>query len=257
MEKQRAAKEKKDAEAEAAQNAVKEKDRADKEKQDEKELAEDAQENVDTEEVETIDTQPVDDDNQRAVETGAEAENVFITGKWTPTEINILSQSLILNGSRTTYETMSKHVLTRTKSAITSYYDKNKSKLLRGRKGYAKNNIGNDLTVDDGIDNDGGVNLKQTHLDDPSIDMDKVIAGETVDTLDIIEGAIARANTNHTVFLATYADLNDFVKCFFVELKEQFQTKDKEVRIASVGTFRQNINEHLVITDQPKTLNTE
>ena len=40
--------------------------------------------------VEAIDTQQVANDNQRAAEAGAEAENVLKTGKWTPTEIKKL-----------------------------------------------------------------------------------------------------------------------------------------------------------------------
>ena len=57
------------------------------------------------------------------------------------------------------------------------------------------------------------------------------------------------------MYVATYEGLNEFVKCFFAELKEQVQTNDKDVRIAGVGTFRQNNNGDLVIIDQPKNWN--
>ena len=45
---------------------------------------------------------------------------------WTSTEFELLARSLIVNGSSTTYDTMSEHVLTQTKSAITAYYNNNK-----------------------------------------------------------------------------------------------------------------------------------
>ena len=81
--------------------------------------------------------------------------------------------------------------------------------------------------------------------------MDEVVAGEKLTTIDIIVGAMARDNTNPSVYLTSHEDLNSFVQCFFAELKEQVQTRDKQVRIAIVGTFNQNKNGHLVITDQP------
>ena len=100
-----------DAEAVAAQKATNEKQRVVEAKAD-----------ADAEAVlvEAIDTQQVADDNQQAAEAGAEAETVIKTGKWTPTEIEKLARSLILNGSRTTYETMSEHATTRSIGAITS-----------------------------------------------------------------------------------------------------------------------------------------
>ena len=87
--------------------------------------------------------------------------------------------------------------------------------------------------------------------------MNEVVVGEKLTTIDIIHEAIVRDNANPSVYVASYEDFNSFVKCFFAELKEQVQIKDKEVRIASVGTFRQNKNGHLVITNQPITLNIE
>ena len=109
---------------------------------------------------------------------------------------------------------MSEHVTTCIKGAITSYYSNNKNKSLRDRKSYAKNDIGNGLPVEDGIDGDGGANLKQNVENDPSIDTDKVVVGDKLTTVDIIHGAIVRDNTNPSVYVATYEDLNEFVKCF-------------------------------------------
>ena len=141
--------------------------------------------------------------------------------------------------------------MTRSISSIKSYYANNKHKLLRKSKFYAKNNNANDLLVEVGNDDSGGADKEQNDEDGPSIDMDEVVVGEKLTTIDIILGAMARDNTNPSVYLASHEDLNSFVQCFFAELKEQVQTKDKQVRIAIVGTFSQNKNGHLVITDQP------
>ena len=113
------------------------------------------------------------------------------------------------------------------------------------------------MPVENGVDAEQSSSLKQNVEDEPSIDMDNVDTTVTIFTDKIIEGAIARTKENHTMFLATYDDLNEFVHYFFAELKDQVQTNDKDVRIAGVGTFCQNNNGHLVIMDQPKNWNTE
>ena len=112
------------------------------------------------------------------------------------------------------------------------------------------NDNGNNLLVEVGIDDSGGANKEQNVEDGPSIDMDEVVVGEKLTTIDIIVGAMARNNTNPSVYLASHEGLNSFVQCFFAELKEQVETKDKQVHIAIVGIFNQNKSGHLVITDQ-------
>ena len=52
------------------------------------------------------------------------------------------------------------------------------------------------MPIDDGIDDFGGANKKQNVEDDPSIDMNEVVVGEKLTTIDIIHGAIVCDNTN-------------------------------------------------------------
>ena len=140
---------------------------------------------------------------------------------WTSAEFDLLARSLIDNGSSTTYDTMAEHVPTRTKKAITAYYNNNKKKILRKRSLYAKQAIGNEVPLENGDDAEQSSCVKQNVEDEPSIDMDNVDATGTVFTDDIIEGAIACTEDNHTMFLANYEDLNKFVHCFFAEVKHQ------------------------------------
>ena len=170
---------------------------------------------------------------------------------WTPEEFDSLARSLIANGSNTTYDTMAEHVPTRTKKAITAYYNNNKNKLLRKRLLYVKQAIGKEVPLENGDVTEQSSSLKQNVEVEPSIDMDNVDATGTVYTVDIIEGAMRRTVDNHTMVLATFEDLNEFVHCFFAEIQDQVQSNHKDVRIAGVGTFRQNNNGHLVIMDQP------
>ena len=152
---------------------------------------------------------------------------------------------------------MAEHVLTRTKKAITAYYNNNKNRLLRKRSLYVKQAIGNKVPLENGDDAEQSSSLKQNVEVEPSIDMDNVDATGTVSTVDIIEGAMNRTVENHTMVLTTFEDLNEFVHCFFAEIKDQVQSNHKDVRIAGVGTFCQNDNGHLVIMDQPKDWITE
>ena len=254
-------KKKEDTVAEAAQITIEEKERADKEKVDvaveetQNVVAKKAHADNEKEDVAAEETQNADEEKEGTVkekeDDEASAAQAQKSSNWTSTEFEKLARSLFPNGSSTTYDTMCEHVLTRTKSAVKSYYNIHKKKLLRDCKKYAKNDIDNDYPVEDGVDDDGGVNLTQNIEVGPSIDTDKVIARETVYTLAIIEGAMARDDENHTVFLATFEDLNEFVQCFFAEVKEQVQLNDKDVCIAGVGTFRKNNNGDLVIIDQP------
>ena len=158
---------------------------------------------------------------------------------------------IIPNGNSTKFETMSEHVTTRSISSIRSFYNNNKSKLLCMSKKLATSHNDNDLLAEDGIENSDGLHNGQNIKDGSGIDMEEVVLGENVTTIDIIVGAIARDNANPSVYLATHEDLNSFVQCFFAELKEEIQTKEKQVRIAIVGTFSQDKSGHLVITDQP------
>ena len=176
---------------------------------------------------------------------------------WTPVEFDSLARSLIDNGSNTTYDTMAVHVPTRTKTAITAYYNNNKNKLLRKRSFYVKQANENEVSLENGDDTEQSYSFKQNVEFEPSIDKDDVDATGTVYTVDIIEGAMNRTVENHTMVLSTIEDLNEFVHCFFAEIKDQVQSNHKDVRIAGVGTFRQNDNGHLVIMDQPKDWITE
>ena len=77
--------------------------------------------------------------------------------------------------------------------------------MLRDRNRYAKIIIGNNVPVENGIDDDCDSNFKHNVEDDPSIDMDKVVARVTATTDEIIEGAIARDDKNHTKLLFQYS----------------------------------------------------
>ena len=216
--------------------------------------------------IEPADKEPVDATNDKTQYAGNEQELAdketehakpvaSLTKKcslWTPEEFDSLARSLIANGSNTTYDTMAEHVPTRTKKAITAYYNNNKNRLLRKRLLYVKQAIGKEVPLENGDVTEQSSSLKQNVEVEPSIDMDNVDATGTVYTVDIIEGAMRRTVENHTMVLATFEDLNEFVHCFFAEIQDQVQSNHKDVRIAGVGTFRQNNNGHLVIMDQPK-----
>ena len=221
--------------------------------------------------IEPADKEPVDATNDKTQYAGNEQELAdketehakpvaSLTKKcslWTPEEFDSLARSLIANGSNTTYDTMAEHVPTRTKKAITAYYNNNKNRLLRKRLLYVKQAIGKEVPLENGDVTEQSSSLKQNVEVEPSIDMDNVDATGTVYTVDIIEGAMRRTVENHTMVLATFEDLNEFVHCFFAEIQDQVQSNHKDVRIAGVGTFRQNNNGHLVIMDQPKEWITE
>ena len=221
--------------------------------------------------IEPADKEPVDATNDKTQYAGNEQELAdketehakpvaSLTKKcslWTPEEFDSLARSLIANGSNTTYDTMAEHVPTRTKKAITAYYNNNKNRLLRKRLLYVKQAIGKEVPLENGDVTEQSSSLKQNVEVEPSIDMDNVDATGTVYTVDIIEGAMRRTVENHTMVLATFEDLNEFVHCFFAEIQDQVQSNHKDVRIAGVGTFRQNNNGHLVIMDQPTEWITE
>ena len=109
----------------------------------------------------------------------------------------------------------------------------------------------NDLLAEDGIENSDGSHNGQNIKDGSDIDMKEVVVGEGLTIIDIIVGAMVQDNTNLSMYLVSHEELNSFVHCFFAELKEQVQTKDKHVRIANVETFYKDGNGHLVITKQP------
>ena len=147
---------------------------------------------------------------------------------------------------------MGKHVTTRSENAIRAYYRNHKCQLLRLSKKDAEIDNVNNYLSDVGIDNSSCANKEENIKDGSSVDIDGVVVGDKLTTFDIMLGAKEREDiTNTSVSLATNEDLINFLHSFFVELKEQLQTNEKNVRVANIGTFSQIENGQLMITNQP------
>lgn len=183
--------------------------------------------------------------------TNDDIETVFNTGRWSEMKIEKCAQLLYPNGNGTKYETMGEIVTTRIIPAIRSYYNKHKAKLLRMSTQYATNDNSNNFLAEYGIEDSVGANNGQNIKDGSGIGAEEVGVEERVTTINIIVGAIDRKNYNPSVSLTSHKDLNNFVSSFFVELKEQVQTKDKHVLVANVGTFYQDKNGHMAYIHQP------